>query len=168
MISKPILLNNFKRVIGANTDYLLMEERVYGLFNDSQGKPSKLSKEILDICLKGLPKEIIDNIKEVEAAGYFKTNMVSPSTVSNKGQSRGENDYTTIDLIFEKPMGKNKITHMSIGLRKRTSGPGTGYLAISIGSNHHSIPNGEHAIEFRFNPEDSLRKLYDEKFKPLI
>ena len=36
----------------------LNEERVYGMFNDSQGKPSKLSQEILDICLKGLPKYV--------------------------------------------------------------------------------------------------------------
>ena len=33
----------------------LNEERVYGMFNDAQGKPSKLSQEILDICMKGLP-----------------------------------------------------------------------------------------------------------------
>ena len=41
------------------------EARVYGMFNDSQGKPSKLSQEILDICLKGLPKYVID--KKIKA-----------------------------------------------------------------------------------------------------
>jgi hypothetical protein len=29
-------------------DTFLNEERVYGMFNDNQGKPSKISQEILD------------------------------------------------------------------------------------------------------------------------
>jgi hypothetical protein len=144
------------------------EERVYGMFNDNQGKPSKLSKEILDICIKGLPKNIIDEIESIEAAGYFKTEMVSPSSVSNKGQSRGVIDYIAIGLIFNGPIGRNKITHMTVGLRKRTSGPGTGYLAIEIRSSGHEIPNGEHAIEWMDRPEQALEKLYNEKIKPLM
>ena len=125
------------------------EARVYGMFNDSQGKPSKLSQEILDICLKGLPKYVIDNIESVEASGYSKTAMVSPPTISNKGQSRGENDYNTIVLIFKKPMGKSKTTELTVGLRKRTSGPGA-------------------AIEFYDAAPERLGRLYAQSLENLM
>lgn len=150
-------------------DEFLNEERVYGMFNDNQGKPSKLSQEILDICLNGLPKNVIDNIESVEAAGYFKTNLASPPTVSNKGQSRGENDYTTITLIFKKPIGKSKTTELQVGLRKRTSGPGTGYLAVKpTASGHYVLPEHSAAIEFIDSPEVGLSRLYDNVLKNII
>lgn len=140
--------------------------RVYGMFNDHNGKPTKLSKEILDICMKGLPKKVTDNISDVTGAGWKET-MISPTTVSNKGQSRGEIEYTTIVLNFIEPMGKD-ITHMTVGLRKRTSGPGTGYLAIELSAGGHTVDDGEHAIEFMDNPEKFLGKLYQEKFESLL
>ena len=79
-------------------EQFINEEQVYGMFNDNNGKPTKISKELLDICLKGLPKDIISNIEEVEPAGWA-TQMKSPPTVSNKGQSRGEIEYKTIKYI---------------------------------------------------------------------
>lgn len=145
------------------------EARVYGMFNDSQGKPSKLSQEILDICLKGLPKYVIDNIESVEASGYFKTSMVSPPTVSNKGQSRGETDYTAIVLIFKKPMGKSKTTELQVGLRKRTSGPGTGYLAVKPTANgHYVLPEQSVAIEFYDAAPERLGQLYAQSLENLM
>lgn len=150
-------------------DGFLNEERVYGMFNDAQGKPSKLSQEILDICLKGLPKYVTDNIESVEAAGYFKTNMVSPPTVSNKGQSRGENDYTAIVLIFKKPMGKSKTTELMVGLRKRTSGPGTGYIAVKPTTDgHYVLPNQSEAIEFYDAAPERLADLYKKSLENLM
>jgi hypothetical protein len=151
------------------TDSSVNEERVYGMFNDSQGKPSKLSQEILDICLKALPKYVIDNIESVEAAGYFKTAMVSPPTVSNKGQSRGENDYTAIVLIFKNPMGKSKTTELQVGLRKRTSGPGTGYIAVKpIANGHYVLPEQSVAIEFYDAAPERLRDLYTKSLENLM
>ena len=145
------------------------EERVYGMFNDAQGKPSKISLEILDICMKGLPKSITDQIQEVEAAGYFKSVMNTPSTITNKGQSRGEIDYTSIVLIFKKPLGKGKVDGMEVGIRKRTSGPGTGYLAVFPKSDGRRIhPDGSIAIEWFFEPEDAMKKLYDRDLKNLF
>jgi hypothetical protein len=142
----------------------LNEDRVYGMFNDAQGKPSKLSQEILDICIKGLPKEVTDNIAEVEASGYSKTSMVSPPSISNKGQSHGINDYTSIVLIFKNPMGHNKVKGMTVGLRKRTSGPGTGYIAIKL----EGVPT-EHAIEYYSeSPDYAIGKLYKDTIKPLM
>jgi hypothetical protein len=142
----------------------LNEAKAYGLFNDAQGKPSKLSQEILDFCQKGLPKDVVDNIAEVEAAGYGKTNMITPPSTSNKGQSRGELDYTTIYIHFSNTMGRNKIKGMTVGLRKRTSGPGTGYVAISL----DGVPGGTFAGEFYNKPEDELAKLWNENVKPLL
>ena len=141
--------------------------RVYGMFNDHNGKPTKLSKEILDICMKGLPKKLTDNISDVTGAGW-KDQMVTPPTTSNKGQSRGEVEYTTIVLNFIEPVGKNEITHITVGLRKRTSGPGTGYLAMEVGSGGHTVTDGEHAIEFMDRPDEFLGKLYKEKIEPLM
>ena len=145
------------------------EERVYGMFNDAQGKPSKISQEILDICLKGLPKYVIDNIESVEAAGYGKTSLVSPPSISNKGQSMGFNDYTTICLIFKSPMGKSKTTELVVGLRKRTSGPGTGYIAVKpTASGHYVLPNQSDAIEFYDAAAERLGDLYKNTLENLM
>lgn len=147
----------------------LNESSVYGMFNDSQGKPSKLSIEILNIALKGLPKYVINNIEEVEAAGYFKTEMATPSTISNKGPSRGYADYTSIVIIFKNPIGSSKTTHLEIGLRKRTSGPGTGYIALKPTSNHYQIlPNRSVAIEFYDDPAEALGRLFSKQLNKLM
>jgi hypothetical protein len=148
----------------------LNEERVYGMFNDAQGKPTKLDNEILDIALKALPKNIIDNIEDVEGSGALKNTGISPPSVSNKGQSRGVIEYTMITIFFKEPMGRQKITNLTVGLRKRTSGPGTGYLFLEVsGGWNRSMPGSAAAIEFWMdNPADQLRKLFDEKIKPLF
>ena len=146
----------------------LNEARVYGMFNDAQGKPSKLSQEILDICLKGLPKYLTDNIESVEAAGYGMTTLPSPPTISKKGGAMGVNDYTTICLIFKSPMGRSKMTDLTVGLKKRTSGPGTGYMALKPSANGHEIlPVRGVAIEFFFEPEKALEKLYRDSIESL-
>jgi hypothetical protein len=142
-------------------------DRAYGMFNDHNGKPSKLSKEILEFCMKGLPKKITDKINDVTSAGW-KDSMVSPPSVSNKGQSRGEIEYTTIMLNFVEAIGKNKITNMTVGLRKRTSGPGTGYIAAQVHAGQRHVPAGEHAIEFMDDPSKALEKLYDEKLRAFL
>ena len=143
------------------------ENRVYGMFTDDQGKPTKLDKELLDIALKGLPSNIVKNIDAVEANGYGKSSAISPPTVSNKGQSRGEIEYHKIGIGLLKPMGKNKITAITLGLRKRTSGPGTGYLFMKVAPDwrHNLGPDAEGAIEFWEDPASFLQKLYNEKFK---
>ena len=143
------------------------ENRVYGMFTDDQGKPTKLDKELLAIALKGLPSKIVKNIDAVEANGYGKSSHISPPTVSNKGQSRGEIEYHTIGIGLLKPMGKNKITAITLGLRKRTSGPGTGYLYMKVAPDwRHTLgPDAQGAIEFWDDPSYFLQKLYNEKFK---
>ena len=143
------------------------ENRVYGMFTDDQGKPGKLDKELLDIALKGLPSNIVKNIDAVEANGYGKSSAISPPTVSNKGQSRGTIEYHKIGIGLLKPMGKNKITAITLGLRKRTSGPGTGYLFMKVAPDwrHNLGPDAEGAIEFWDDPSHFLQKLYNEKFK---
>ena len=143
------------------------EEREFGMFNGDMGKPTKLDKEVLDIALKGLPSKITKNIKEVEGSGAYKSVAISPPTVSNKGQSRGEIEYTTIYIYLDKPMGRNKVEGITVGLRKRTSGPGTGYLYMSVKPDqHHSFgPDAEGAIEFIDDPSYFLQKLYNQKFK---
>jgi hypothetical protein len=116
-----------------------------------------------------LPKYVIDNIESVEASGYFKTTLASPPTVSNKGQSMGYNDYTTITLIFKKPMGKSKTTELIVGLRKRTSGPGTGYLAFQPTANgHYVLPEQSVAIEFGAAAPERLGLLYTKSLENLM
>jgi hypothetical protein len=149
----------------------LNEGRVYGLFNDNNGKPTKLDKEILDIALKALPKNVIDNIEDVEGSGSWKTTGISPSTVSNKGQSRGVVEYTMIGISLKSPMGRQKVTHITVGLRKRTSGPGTGYFYMEVsGGWDKSMPDSACAIEFGGwgDPADTLKKLFEEKIKIYI
>jgi hypothetical protein len=162
-------INSISRDRVKSGKLIINEERVYGMFNDNQGKPSKISQEILDICIKALPKYVIDNIESVEASGYFKTNLVSPPTVSNKGQSRGENDYTTIVLIFKNPMGKSKTTELMVGLRKRTSGPGTGYIAVKpTADGHYVLPEHSAAIEFYDAAPERLAELYKNSLEKLM
>jgi len=160
-------MKNFEQFINENFRGW-SSERVYGVFNDHNGKPSKISKEILAFCMKGLPKKLTDNIGDVTSVGYGDS-MVSPPSVSNKGQSRGEIEYKTIMLNFKEPIGKNNITNMTVGLRKRTMGPGTGYIAVEIHSHNHTVPSGQHAIEFGMDdPHEKLAKLYTEKFAALM
>ncbi len=155
------MLPRFENFVNEN------ENRVYGMFTDDQGKPGKLDKELLDIALKGLPAKITKNIDAVEANGYGGESHISPPTVSNKGQSRGEIEYKMIHIGLLKPMGKNKIMGISLGLRKRTSGPGTGYLYMKVVPDwRHTLgPDAEGAIEFWEDPASFLQKLYNEKFK---
>ena len=72
-----------------------------------------------------------------------------------------------IHIGLLKPMGKNKIMGISLGLRKRTSGPGTGYLFMKVVPDwRHTLgPDAEGAIEFWDDPSHFLNKLYNEKFK---
>ena len=72
-----------------------------------------------------------------------------------------------IYIYLDKPMGRNKIEGITVGLRKRTSGPGTGYLYMAVKPDaHHSFgPDAEGAIEFWDDPSSFLQKLYNEKFK---
>jgi hypothetical protein len=162
-------INSISRDRVKSGKLIINEERVYGMFNDNQGKPSKLSQEILDICLKALPKYVIDNIESVEAAGYSTSELLSPPTVSNKGQSRGSNEYTTIILIFKNPMGKSKTTELMVGLRKRTSGPGTGYLAVKPTANgHYVLPEHSAAIEFYDAAPERLADLYKSTLEKLM
>lgn len=132
----------------------------------NQGKFGKIDKEILDIALKAFPKIIVDNISKVEGHGSFKLNAVSPPTISSKGQSRGEIEYNVIDIHLKEPIGKNKVNAITVGLRKRTSGPGTGYLMLSILSNGSIIlPEKQVATEFWTDPSEILKELYDNEIK---
>jgi hypothetical protein len=98
--------------------------------------------------------------------------MSSPTTVTNKGQARGAREYQTITLLInEGGIGKSKVSSITVGLVKRTSGPGTGYIAIS--ANHYqgsspnhvllnNLPNYSVAKEFYDNPDERLKQLYTE------
>lgn len=117
-------------------------------------RPDKTSNEILYLIIKALPKNITDAIKYVEPNGN--RDMATPPTISNKGQSRGSIGYKSVELGFEK--GKTQFSDgLTIGLRKRTSGPFTGYIAIY---GHGK----EAATEFFDNPIEALKELYNKTF----
>jgi len=162
------MLNNFRRVISTNTDYLINESLN---FNDNQGTPNQTSKEILDLVRKAFPKKILDSVSEIEP--NHNSNMICPPSVKIKGAGYGSIDYKSIILIFDKPIGKSKIDSLTIGIRKRTSGPNTGYLAIKGTKDNGSIlmetvPNNSVSIEFYDNAEEMLKKLFDEELTKYI
>jgi hypothetical protein len=139
-------------------------------FNDSQGTPNKISREILGYVEKAFPGKVLSAVESVEPNGY--NSMSSPVTVTNKGQATGVREYQTITLLFnDGGFGKSKVSSITIGLVKRTSGPGTGYIAIK--ANHYrgssanhilldNIPNWSVAKEFYDNAPQRLKELYDE------
>jgi hypothetical protein len=139
-------------------------------FNDSQGTPNKISKEILGYVEKAFPSKLLSSVESVEPNGY--DSMSSPVTVTNKGQATGVREYQTITLLFpEGGFGKSKVSSITIGLVKRTSGPGTGYIAIKANhyqgssSNHillDKLPNFSVAKEFYDNADGRLKELYNE------
>lgn len=141
-------------------------------FNDNMGSPTSTSKELLTIVMKALPRDLIDAVSEVEPNGI--SNMISPSTVSKKGVGIGTNDYKTITLIFDELYGKQKISSLTIGIRKGTSGPGTGYLAMSgtKKKNYVLMDDKQHqscAIEFYSEePWKQLKKLFDDEVAKYI
>jgi hypothetical protein len=139
-------------------------------FNDSNGNPNAISKEILGYVEKAFPAKVLSAIESVEPNGY--NSMSSPGTVTNKGQARGVREYQTIKLLIKDGgIGKSKVSSITVGLVKRTSGPGTGYIAISANNyqyssaNHillDSIPNYSVAKEFYDNAAERLKQLFDE------
>jgi hypothetical protein len=139
-------------------------------FNDSQGTPNKISREILGYVEKAFPGKVLSAVESVEPNGY--NSMSSPVTVTNKGQATGVREYQTITLLInDGGIGKSKVSSITVGLVKRTSGPGTGYIAIK--ANHYrgssanhilldNIPNWSVAKEFYDNAPQRLKELYDE------
>ena len=134
-------------------------------FNDQNGNPSKISKELAKIVETGLPKKVVKQITELEP--NYKELMVSPNAASKKGVGTGETEYKAIGVMFDNAK-KGKLKFMTVGIRKRTSGPGTGYIAISASTdNHHSIELGPYnpgrnsvATEFYDNAPEVLGKLF--------
>lgn len=139
-------------------------------FNEHNGNPNKISKEILGYVEKAFPGKLLSAVESVTPNMY--DSMSSPGTVTNKGQATGVREYQTISLEFPKGgFGKSKISSITIGLVKRTSGPGTGYIAIKAnhyqGSSPHHIlldklPNRSIAKEFYDSADERLKQLYDE------
>lgn len=139
-------------------------------FNDSNGNPNAISREIFGYVEKAFPSKVLSAIENVTPNGYDL--MSSPGTVTNKGQATGSREYKTITLEFPTGgFGKSKLSSITVGLVKRTSGPGTGYIAISAthyqGSSAGHIlltdlPNRSAAKEFYDNTTDALKQLFDE------
>ena len=139
-------------------------------FNDSNGNPNAISKEILSYVEKAFPAKVLSAVESVEPNGY--SLMSSPATVTNKGQASGTREYQTITLLIDKGgIGKSKVSSITVGLVKRTSGPGTGYIAIK--ANHYqgssanhilldTTPNFSVAKEFYDNAAERLKQLFDE------
>lgn len=126
-------------------------------------KPSKISKEILEIVDEVFPKKLMDAVTHIEPNMY--NMMVSPPTVSNKGQSTGENAYKAINFYFKEPYGDSKITYILVGLRKGTSGRDTGYVAIRLKTEKNAV---EKAVEYAWEPVDRVKKLYVSEFEEYI
>lgn len=139
-------------------------------FNDSNGNPNAISKEILGYVEKAFPAKVLAAIESVEPNGY--NSMSSPGTVTNKGQARGVREYQTITLLInEGGIGKSKVSSITVGLVKRTSGPGTGYIAIKANNYQYgnpghilldSLPNYSVAKEFYDNASERLSELFNE------
>jgi len=133
---------------------------------------SKIDSEILQLALKGLPKNVTDSIESVEGHGSWTQTFETPANIKN---SSGAISYNYIELIFNKPIGK--MTKLLVGLRKRTSGPGTGYIMLRPGTGTNSpfvnislIKSyyGAVATEFYYDPIVELKELYDKQIKPLL
>ena len=142
-------------------------------FNDTNGNPNAISKEILGYVLKAFPANVLSAVESVEPNGY--NSMSSPGTVTSKGQARGVREYQTITLLIKDGgIGKSKVSSITVGLVKRTSGRGTGYIAIKANNYQYgnpghilldSIPNYSVAKEFYDNAEERLKQLFDEVLK---
>ena len=126
-------------------------------------KPSKISLEIFDIIKDSLSDKFLDAVKYIEPNRYDQ--LISPPTVSNKGQSRGVNEYKTIDFTFKEPYGHFKIKGMTVGLKKGTSGRDTGYISVKL-----NLPNEyvENAVEFSWEPKKAFQKLYDTELEKYL
>lgn len=131
-----------------------------------------IDNEILQLALKSLPKNVIDSIESVEGHGSWAQTFETPPNIKNK---TGVTSYNFISIEFNKPVGK--MTSLLVGLKKRTSGPGTGYIMLSPkgGSNspYSSVKlldsyYGGIATEFYDDAEDMFKELYDKEIKSKI
>jgi len=156
-------LHNFKEFLAIDETIILPINELE--FNDANGNPSKISKELANIIQKGLPKNIVKQITELEP--NYREIMASPSPAGKKGVGTGETEYKAIGVFFGNSK-KGKLHFLTIGIRKRTSGPGTGYIAISASTDQrHSIELGPYnpgrnsvAAEFYDNAPEELGKLF--------
>lgn len=140
------------------------------IWDDAYGNPRKIHKEIQVIIEEALPSNILNNIGSY-GAEWGKRSMNTPHTTSNKGISTGTVDYTVVEAEFKKPIGKYEATSMLVGLRKRTSGPGTGYIAVSLKIRKHTqlnSPTNSVAIEFYGDPAESLQELFNKEIAKLL
>lgn len=132
---------------------------------------TSIDNEILQIALKGLPKNIISNIESVEGHGSWTQTFETPNTIKNK---TGVTSYNFISIHFKNPIGK--MTSLIVGLKKRTSGPGSGYIMLCPTggssmpySNIKILPGyGGIASEFYEDEIETIKELYDNEVKPKI
>ena len=138
----------------------------------TSNKMTKSDNDILSLALKGLPKNVTSNIELVNGNGIWTSSFVTPPTIKNK---TGVTDYNYITIEFSKPIGK--MTKLEVGLKKNTSGPGSGYIALrplqgsKIPYNDSELINshrGSVAIEFYEDAEEMLGELYNNKIKTII
>lgn len=129
---------------------------------------SKVDREIIEIAKQALPKSIWDRVTEIETKGSWTESFNTPTTISKKGSAYGSLAYNTIILNFDTPIGQEKIYAMRIGIRKRTSGPGTGYLAIDLKTRGKDLISGGVASEFYNDEVDTLRDLYNDEVAKFI
>jgi len=148
-------------------DFKSLSEISKKWYPSGHSKPSKISNEILAIVNKVFPKKLMDAVTHIEPNMH--SLMISPPTVSNRGQSTGQNEYKTINFYFKEPYGDAKITDILVGLRKGTSGSHSGYIAIKLRTEKFSTstsrPVIERAIEYSWEPDSALKKLYIKEFE---
>lgn len=129
-----------------------------------EGKVSPISKELWDLCTKVLPENILSNVDYVENTGE----SAGPVPSNIKGNTTGTVGYNGIAIVFKKPIGTQQVTSLGVHIRKRTSGPGTGYFMIDGTSKGyrvlmHDKPN--HAISAEFyvdTPLELFKKMWKE------
>jgi hypothetical protein len=116
-----------------------------------------------------MPKNILDNIESYGAVWGDESYPVPSHIGKGGGNTTGYVAYKVIEISFKNPIGKSKVTNMIVGIRKRTSGPDTGYLVIDLSASHYRVllkpVTGEFWSE---NPEDKLKEMFNKEVESYL
>lgn len=124
---------------------------------------TKTDRELIALANKALPKSIMDRVAKIDAGGSWQRQFNTPKTVSKKGASYGALGFNVITLIFDSKIGPNKIGELIVGIRKRTSGPLTGYIGLKPEAASKDLIHDGVSYEYYNDEVDTLKELYDKE-----
>ena len=110
----------------------------------------KNHKQLLKIAKDVLNEKFLKQVVSIEPSNH---EMPTPSTVKG-GQNNGWIEASQIELTTDTIVGNKNMRSITLSVRKRTSGPGSGYIGIRSNTTEWKVE------EVRFWDHDELVEVF--------